>query len=148
MGAMSELHIRMQDEMMNTIHRAKEGEITTLDALIYLEKERKNLENSLAIVKSFKDEQLENISNEASDYKDGYKGFMIEVRNGGRTFKYNHIKEWQQAEASKKVIEEKSKQAFISKEKGLLMATEDGEEIELPEITYRKSSVILKEKKN
>ena len=147
MGAMSELHIKMQDEMMNAIHRAKEGEITTLDALIYLEKERKNLENSLAIVKSFKDEHLENISNEASDYKDGYKGFMIEVRNGGRTFKYNHIKEWQQAEASKKAIEEKSKQAFISKEKGLLTATEDGEEIELPEITYRKSSVILKEKR-
>lgn len=148
MGAMSELHIQMQDEMMNTVRLAKDGKITTLDALIYLEKERKNLENSLAIVKSFKDEQLENISNEASDYKDGYKGFMIEVRNGGKTYKYNHIKEWQEAEASKKAVEEKSKQAFISKEKGLLTATEDGEEIELPIITYRKSSVILKEKKN
>lgn len=146
MGATSELHIRMQDELMNTVHRANEGEITMLDALIYLEGERKHLENSLAIVKSFKDEQFENIANEAENHKDGYKGYSITVKNGGKVFKYDHIKEWKEAEAHRKAIEEKHKQAFISKAKGLLIASEDGEEIEIPEIKYRKSSVILKEK--
>lgn len=44
----------------------------------------------------------------------------------------------------KKALEEKYKQAFISKEKGLLPVDENGELLELPEINYRKSSLIVK----
>lgn len=143
MGQYSELHIQIQDEMLNAIHKVEQGNLPVLDALIQLEEERKNLETSLAIIKSFKAEQLENIADEAINYKDGFKGFKIEVRSGGRMYNFKNIEEWKTYQKNLKDCEERYKQAFILKEKGLMVASEDGEEMELPEISYRKSSVIV-----
>ena len=149
MGATSELHIQLQDQMMNVIHRVKEGEITHLDALIALEENRKQLEMSLAIAKEFKDEYHEQIASEASECKYGYNGYQIEVRNGGKSCNYKGIPEWQDAEKSKKSVEAKYKSMWEAKVNGNPHAnvSEDGEELPLPEITYRKSSIILKEQK-
>ncbi len=150
MGANSELHIRIQDELMNTIHNAEEGHISMLDALIILEEERKHIENSLEIVKSFKDEQFSSIAHEADEYKDGYKGFVVEVRNGGKSYNYKNIPEWQKAEKVKKEVENKYKSMYLAKQAGSTYAniSEDDEELPLPEISYRKSSIILKKKKS
>lgn len=142
-----ELHIAMQDEMMNTVHRAENGEISMLDALIRLEENRKNLENTLAIAKSFKDDHFDEIQSESLDYPDGYQNHTIEIRNGGRTFNYKKIPEWQKHEKALKDCEAKHKQAFLSKEKGMMIASEYGEEMVMPEVVYRKSSIIVKPKK-
>lgn len=146
---MSELHIKMQDELMNTVHRAENGEISMLDAFIQIEEERKQLENSLAIVKSFKDDQFENIANEALEYPEGYKGFTVEVRSGGKMYNYKSIPEWQDADQKKKEVEHKYKVMLEAKLSGSSFAniSEEGEELPLPEISYRKSSIILKTKK-
>ncbi len=150
MGATSELYIKLQDELINTVNQVEEGELSCLDALIELERSRKYLESSLAIIKGFKDTQLNNISNEASEYRDGYRGFMIEVRNGGKMYNYKHIPEWSEADTAKKEIESKYKTMFEAKVKGLEFANvdENGEELPMPVLTYRKSSVVLKEKKS
>ena len=142
-----EMHLQMQDELMSVIAKAENGEMTTLDAFIYLEEERKQLEQTLALAKSFKEDHFDEISEYAKEYPEGYMGYEIEVRNGGRIFNFKNIPEWQSYNKALKECEERHKQAFISKEKGLLTATEDGEDIVMPEITYRKSSIILKTKK-
>jgi|SRR5690606_22348486 len=144
MGFNSELHIQIQDELMNTINKVDNGDVGLLDAFIQMEEERKQLETSLAIIKSFKDENLDSIAEESKEYPDGYMGYKVEIRNGGRMYSFKHIPEWQTYQEALKNCEERHKQAFIAKEKGLLTATEDGEEIVLPEISYRKSSIILK----
>lgn len=73
-------------------------------------------------------------------------GQKFELRNGGTTFDYKGIKEWEEAKKNLSDIEEKYKQAFISYEKGLLNVTLDGEELTLPKVSYRKSSLIVKNK--
>jgi len=142
-----DMHVQMQDEMMSMIHQVENGELGHLDALIRMEEERKSLEQTLAIAKSFKDTYFDQIEEASKEHPEGFKGWDIEIRNGGRTFKYNHIPEWDSLKKQMKECEEVHKQAFISKEKGMLTATEDGEEIVLPEVSYRKSSIILKQKK-
>lgn len=144
MGFNSELHIQMQDELMNTIKMVENGDMGMLDAFIRMEEERKQLETSLEIIKSFKDDHLDTVAELASEQPNGYMGYKFEVRNGGRMYSFKHIPEWQRYQEALKNCEERHKQAFIAKEKGLLTAAEDGEEIVLPEISYRKSSIILK----
>jgi len=141
------MHIEMQNEYMNAVNDAEIGNVGHLDTFIFLENERKHLEASLSIIKSYKDENINLIGKEAEEYgKEGYKGYKVEIRNGGMEFNYKNIPEWQQLKESLSECEEKHKQAFIAKQKGLLTASEDGEEIVMPEISYRKSSIILKKK--
>lgn len=145
MGKTSEMHIEMQDQYMNAVNDAEIGNVSHLDTFIFLENERKQLEQSLALIKDYKDSNLELIEKEASEYeKEGYKGYKVEVRTGGRIYDYKHIPEWQIRKESLSECEQRHKQAFIAKEKGLLTASEDGEEIVMPEVSYRKSSIILK----
>jgi len=149
MGANSELYTKIQDEIINTIHEVEEGNIGYLDGLIILEDERKHLENSIAMIRDFKDDNFQEIENESSDYPEGYKGYKVEIRNGGQSFSYKKIPEWQKVEKQKKEVESRYKAMFEAKEKGLLHAniSEEGEELPLPEVKYRKSSIILKKKK-
>ena len=74
-----------------------------------------------------------------------YKGAKFEVRSGGRTFNFKGIREWQIAADNLKEIEDKYKQAFISKEKGLMPVDDNGELLDLPEVNYRKDSIIIKQ---
>ena len=69
----------------------------------------------------------------------------FEVRSGGRTFNFKGIREWRIASDYLKEIEDKYKSAFINKEKGLLPVDENGELLELPEVNYRKDSIIIKQ---
>ena len=88
--------------------------------------------------------RLEDISNEAAGFKDGYNGYKFEVRSGGTMYNYKHIPEWQTYKTALADCETRHKQAYLSSQKGLIVATEDGEEIEMPKISYRKSSLIIK----
>lgn len=146
MGKSSELFIAMQDELMNTIHRAKEGEISNLDAVIDLRESRKELENALGIIKEFEDDNLEQIASEASEYKDGYKGYQFEYRNGRKMYSFKGIPDWQEADKNKKEIEKKYRSMLDAKINGAVHAniSEDGEELPLPDISYGKSSLVVK----
>lgn len=79
-------------------------------------------------------------------YADGYD---VERREGGRMWNFKHIPEWSDAKEHLSTVEAKYKALAdaYGKFKGVQVATEDGEEIILPEITYRKDSLILKEAK-
>lgn len=149
MGANSELHIQLNESIQNTINDYNEGNIQVLDAFVILENERKQLDSHLATIKAFKDEFFYEAAEAAEEHKDGFKGHSIEVRNGGRTYVYKDIPEWKEAEKYKKDIESKYKAMFEAIQKGNPNAniSEDGEELPLPTINYRKSSIIIKPKK-
>jgi len=149
MNNLNELHVELQDQMFNAINDVNEGNINVLDALIFLEEQRKQLELSLEVCKGYKDDFFEKIAEQAADHKEGYQGYLIEVRNGGKIFTFKNIPEWQNVEQSKKEIEGRYKSAFEAIQKGNKFAgvNEDGEEMVMPEITYRKSSIVLKKQK-
>jgi len=136
----------IQDRIIHIHNEVENGYRSAFDGLIELDIYRKQLDNALALIKDFKDTFNDQLASASTEYKDGYKGYKIETRSGGRTFVYKAIPEWADAEKSKKEIEAKYKSMFLAIEKGNVNAniSEDGEILPLPEITYRKGSIILK----
>jgi len=137
---------KIRDKITIIPKEVEYGDRSAFDGLIELEVYRKQLDNALALIKGFKDTFNDQLASASTEYKDGYKGYKIETRSGGRTFVYKAIPEWADAEKSKKEIEAKYKSMFLAIEKGNVNAniSEDGEILPLPEITYRKGSIILK----
>ena len=92
--------------------------------------------------------QIEGIAfNEADLYSEKTfqdSGFVFEKRNGGIRYSFKHIEEWIDLDNQKKEVEAKSKQAYLAMQRNLLVGTEDGEEIEMPKVSYTKSSLIVK----
>lgn len=133
-------------------YKVREEEVAHL--LIDVENGNKRALSVYANFKRCKDlfdqasKQIETLAhNEASEYPEKTfleNGFEFEKRNGSTRYSYSHIPEVLDLKKKIKVIEEKSKQAFISKQKGILVADENGEEILLPKVTYTKDSLIVK----
>jgi len=144
MGFSKDIFLDMQQEIIDRINDVDNGNTEIIPVLIELEQYRKLLDDTTAIIKSFKDENVQNIQSNAIDYQNEYGGYKIEVRSGGRMYNYKMIEDWQECNQALKDCEARSKQALLSKEKGMMVATEEGEEIQLPEISYRKDSVIIK----
>ena len=71
-------------------------------------------------------------------------GYEITKRDGSTLWSYKNIPLWNELKDKLKLVEEQSKQAFLSRQKGLLIANEDGEEIIFPEISYSKSGLVVK----
>ena len=85
--------------------------------------------------------------NEASEYAEksfSEAGFIFEKRNGATRFTFSHIPEVKKLSDKIKEIQEKSKQAYLAKQKNLLTADENGEEIPMPKVSYSKDSLIVK----
>lgn len=155
MGATKDLHIRMQDEFFNTIHRAEEGEINHLEALIQLRSEKKQLETSLEIIKEYEANCLDQIATEAGKYPEGYNGHKITIVPGRRSFVFKNIDEVLRLEVEKKAVEEKYKSAYDGYQKGIIQTTkiseapdsplgwidEYGEVKPFPEVNFSKSFV-------
>lgn len=139
----------IQSSASETMENYKEGNISLEDALIQLETERNVLEQVLEGIKNFKQQYSGEIADLAKEYKEGYKGFTFEVRNGSRRFSYKGIPEWENASKTVKDVEGKYKSMFEAKLKGNPHAniSEDGEELPLPEVSYGAPSVIVKIKK-
>ncbi len=74
-------------------------------------------------------------------------GFVFEKRAGGVTYSYKEIPAWKVLKEELTKVEQQAKQAYLAKQKGILNVTEDGEMIDLPSVTYRKDSLIIKNKK-
>jgi len=160
MGASSEYHIKIQDELMQTIHQVEEGELGYLDGLLKLRKNRADLEDSLEIIKSFETDKVTEIGNEASKYPKGYQGHDISVSAGRKTYSYKGIEEFDEAEKHKKYVEKRYSAAFEGLQKGIIQTSkldendpesplgwidEDGQVLPFPDISYGKSFVTVKE---
>jgi hypothetical protein len=71
-------------------------------------------------------------------------GCKFELRNGGKMFDYKHIPEWSEAKKNLENVEAKYKLAFENNEKNIMSVSNDGEVLELPKVSFRKSSLIVK----
>jgi len=106
------------------------------------------INDSIKLLTSCKKEIEEAAKKEGSTY--GAKtfneyGYVFEMRNGGRVWDFKHLDEWQQANVKKKAIEEKYKTAFNAKANGFSGLNEEtGEIIELPKVSYKSDSLIVK----
>lgn len=149
MGKFSEMHIALQDEIMNLSNQAGEGELSNLDALIKMRKHKEEFEKGLALIKDFEENKINEIATEAEQYNGVYQGFEIKMVNGRKSYNFKNIPEWNEAEETKKKVEEKYKMIFEAKAKGLDYAniSNDGEELPLPEVSYGKSYLSVKTKK-
>ncbi|WP_228853270.1 hypothetical protein [Aegicerativicinus sediminis] len=86
---------------------------------------------------------------EAGQYSDNTfseDGFEFTKRSGATRYSFKHIPEWQEANAKVKEIEERYKQVYKTVSKGVLVASADGEEMVLPEVSHNKDSISVKEK--
>lgn len=122
------------------------GNLLLEDFLIQAEEIRKTLEQELDFLKAFKNEYSSEIYELSQDYKDGYKGFLFEVRNGATRYSFKANEDWQKIDNEKKMLENHLKTMLKAKINGAAWADidENGEQIVLPEITYGKSTVIIK----
>lgn len=129
-----------QDELAHIISEVENG---NTDAL-----------TTYAEIKQLKDmydmaqKQIEPIvMQEAELYseKEFSKGqYKFTKRNGATRYSYKNITEWSDKNKELKKIEEKYKAAFIAQNKGILTASSQGEELELPIVTHSKDSLIIK----
>lgn len=148
MGATSEMYIQMQDEIMQTIGRAEDGNMTHLDAVLELRGKRSMLEDAIGMIKQFEDDQQDQIQREAEQYQNEYKGYKFEFRSGRQSFVFKGIPQWEKLEAAKKAFEDQGKAAFkLYQKTGSKPITEDGEELPLPEVKYGKGYMVVKELK-
>lgn len=129
-----------EQEVAHLLTQVEEGETEALYAYATLKKYKDLFEQA--------SKQIEPIAlEEASLYPEKTfenNGFSFEKRNGARRFSFDHIQEIVKLKNEIKVLEQKSKQAFLSKEKGILVADENGEEIILPKVKYSKDSLIVR----
>ncbi len=95
-------------------------------------------------------EALKNIEDsalaEAQKYGKSFDrhGLHWTVSEGRRTYKYGHLRDWQQAMATLTGIEERAKQAAIASSNSIGMHKEDGEVIEAAVMTYGKASLSIR----
>lgn len=71
-------------------------------------------------------------------------GFKFERRNGVKRYSFKHLEKWKDLNKKVKDFEQASKQAYLAKQKNLLQITEDGEVMELPEVTQTPDVLIVK----
>ncbi len=146
MGATKELFIQMQDELVNTCDAVENGDINVLDAVIELRKQKQFHEEMLKEIKNFETQYSDEIEQEATANQNEYRGATFEFRAGRKTFDFSKIKEVKIAKDNVKELEQKYKQAFEMKQKGMTAIDESTGEIitELPTVKYAKSSIIVK----
>lgn len=128
------------NELMDIVDGVERGSRSAL--LTYAEMKR----FSDIVIKAVK--QIEDLATEEA-YTYGEKdfethGFKFQIRNGATRYSYKNIPAWQIVQEELKEVEERYKAAFIARQKGLLTASLDGEELVLPEITKSKDSLVVK----
>lgn len=126
-------------DFKEAVQQVIDGNADPLEVYAAINLELKELENCKKQIEDYAKEEAEKHGN-----KFEYKGYKFELRQGGRSYSFKNIKAWSDKQKEIKEIEERYKAAFSSYEKGLMTADENGEEMELPEVTYRSNSLIIK----
>ena len=139
--------LELQNDVENQISDYYNGQVNVLDLLIDFREKKEIIEKALSFIKDFEKENMDAIENEASKYNNHYQGFDVVVRSGRRLFDFSKISEIKNLKAKLKEREEFYKQNFEARQKGLLTASQDGEEVELPEVNYTAGYVEVKRAK-
>jgi len=132
-----------QEEIAKLVEEVEQGEREALFAYANLKALEKETNSAI--------NQIEHLAKEEAEQEPektfSRHGIEFEKHNGSRRFSYKDISIWQEKNKELKDIEKKAKHAFEAKQKGMLTATKDGEEIELPSVKYTKDSLIVRIRK-
>jgi len=129
-----------QQELAHFVDEVEQGKRSALIAYAHL---KRTADEYTSAIKQIED----NAMNEAHNFGEKSfetQGFKFEIRNGAKRFDYSGIDEWKEQRDALKETEERYKAAFIARQKGLMTASEDGEELQLPELKISKDSLVLK----
>ena len=131
----------MLEEIQNTIDEWTEnvldGSFDPLETYTYLKAIKKKVDNSLAMVHS-------SVIEEAKKYPDKtfeYLGMKFELRNGKKTYKFDHIHEWAELKEKRARIENIAKAAALNN--SIAVNPDTGEEIEPAKISFAPDSLIV-----
>ena len=80
MGANSEYFIQLQEQFLNDCDRYDNGHISALDVAVKFKEEMSFLEHLTNQRKTWIDENLESVSNEADNYNNEYKGYKVTLQ--------------------------------------------------------------------
>jgi hypothetical protein len=129
-----------QQELAHFVEQVEQGQTSALIAYAHLKRTAEEYSKAISQIE-------DNAMNEAHNFGEKSfetQGFKFEIRNGAKRFDYSGIDEWKAQRDALKETEERYKAAFIARQKGLLTASEDGEELQLPEMKVSKDSLVLK----
>ena len=143
MGANSEFFIQLQEQFIYDCEKNENGDISAIELAVKFKEEQNYLEQLANERKTWLNENLDSITDEAEMYQNEYKGYKI-TKQTRETLNFKNIPQWLQFEEQKKEFEAKSKLALQLVKKGGLNVDENGEEIPLPEVNI--SSFIKMEK--
>ena len=135
-----ELFQEFQEEVANEMILIDEGEANTALPLYQL------LRDMEKFAKESKSE-VERLAMIEIDNGFELNGYEVKIKTGSTRYIYKNIPEHVAAMEAVKEIEERSKQAFLSFQKGIQVASEDGEEIVFPEVVRSKDSISITKKK-
>lgn len=146
MGKSSEMFMRMREELAYIESQNESGYYSNLDTLLEMRKYRSGAEDIIELVKTFENNKITEIGQEALLHNGKYKGFQITETAGRKTFDYSNVPEVQVAKENLVETEEKYKTMFNAKINGNPHAniSEDGEELPLPELKIGKSFITVK----
>lgn len=114
------------------------GEISPLDTYIELKTLEKEIADALTKIKD--DALLEAQKYNGADYK----GFRIEVRDGGGRYSYDHIDDYKQLKEQLKSLESKYQSAYKQSLKSISLIDDNGEEVPVARYTFSSPSILFK----
>lgn len=129
-----------QQELAELVEQVEQGNRSALATYAELKKTAQEYANAISQVESIAMTEAETYGSKSFQ---AY-GHSFEIRNGAKRFDYSGISEWQTYKKALSDCESRYKAAFEAKQKGILIASGDGEELEMPEINYSKDSLVLK----
>ena len=140
MSEVQQLKRVCETEIVHLLTQAEEGNINPLNVYAIFKQSKLLIDEAIAQVEPLAQREAEMYSEKSFEQS----GFTFEKRNGATRYSFNHIPEIFEIKQQLKFAEAKYKHAFLSKQKGLLTASEDGEEMIMPKVTYSKDSLIVK----
>ena len=124
------------EQITNQVH---EGNLNALDAFIALKESKKEIE---AALKEIEEDALLEASKYGAKTFD-HAGWKIQLKDGSRRWNFKECQSWNTAKETLTEVEATLKAAYQAGERNLHAVTEDGEELELPQVTYSKSSISI-----
>lgn len=109
-----------------------DGEESALKAYAVLKAEEAN-------IKRYMDKIKEEAISEASKWSENtfnHNGFRFTKVKGKARYSFKHIPEWAELDKKRKALEDRCKKAYQSYQQGVTSVSEDGEIIDMPEVTY------------
>lgn len=156
----SELFLQIREELANTQNQVEEGELSNLDGLIIMRQAKEQAEKVLEDVKLFEDSRINEIANDAEQYRGKYNGYEIKSVNGKKTYSFKGIEEIESVSKQVVSLQDKYKNAFEGVIKGTVQTVvdretgvkywvdADGQINPLPELNIGKSYITVKQVKD